>query len=361
MKGNAPEYREPRYHATAILEFLEESLVRSGVQESVAKTTAKGLWLASLRGVDSHGIRLLSHYLKAVSGGRINPKPKFHFEQTSPSTGCLDADHGFGHAAGISAMRHAMNMARKAGSGHVAVRNSSHCGSMAYFALEACKEDMIGTAYTNATPKMRAANATSRFFGTNPICMAAPMAAEDPFCYDGATTFMSSNKIRVYGERNLSLPPGCGADEHGNETIVPQQVELLLPIGDYKGFGIAMMVDIFCGLLTGMPTGDRVTDMFNDPFSMKRHIGQFYGAQRIDVFEEPVRFKSRLQNLAKRIRSLPRQNPDVPVLVPGDPEKKHQIDRLENGIPISAHLLAEHGTIAAKLGIDPIQARHSDE
>ncbi len=357
MKGSTPEHNEQRYEATAILEFLEEVLVRSSVAESVAKTTARGLWLASLRGVDSHGIRLLSHYLKAISAGRINPKPKFHFEQTSLSTGRLDADHGFGHAAGINAMHHAMNLAREAGSGHVAVRNSSHCGSMAYFALEACKENMIGMAYTNATPKMRAANATSKFFGTNPVCMAAPMAAEEPFCYDGATTFMSSNKIRVYAERNRSLPPGCGADEHGKETTIPDDVELLLPIGDYKGFGIAMMVDIFCGLLTGMPTGDKVTDMFNDPFSTKRNIGQFFGALRIDAFEEPEYFKTRLQNLAKRIRSLPRQDPDVPVLVPGDPEKRHQADRLENGIPISSSLIEELNAIATELAINPIKKR----
>jgi LDH2 family malate/lactate/ureidoglycolate dehydrogenase len=351
---------QQRYQAVLVYDFVERALLKSGVEESGAKATAKGLWQASLRGVDSHGVRLLPHYLKGVKGGRINPSPEFRFEQTSPSTGQLDADHGFGHVAGIRAMHHAMDLAREAGSGHVSVGNSNHCGSMAYFALEACREDMIGTACTHATPKMRSANATTRFFGTNPVCMAAPMASEDPFCYDGATTLMSANKIKVYGERGLELPPGCGADEHGNETRIPDLVDQLLPMGGYKGFGIAMMVDIFCGLLTGMPDGDKVTDMFKDPMSQKRHLGQFYGALRIDVFENPERFKMRLQDMADRIRHQSRQDPDVAVQVPGDPEKAYQSDRMTHGLPIEPVVMAQLESIAQELDIEPLQVSGRD-
>lgn len=354
------ERKQDRYQNAAVRDFVETALLRSGVEESGAKATAKGLWQASLRGVDSHGVRLLPHYLKGVKGGRINPSPQFHFEQTSPSTGRLDADHGFGHAAGIRAMHHAMDLAREAGSGHVAVGNSSHCGSMAYFALEACPEDMIGTAYTHATPKMRSANASTRFFGTNPVCMAAPMASEDPFCYDGATTLMSANKINLYGEQGLELPPGCGADGYGNETRVPGEVDQLLPMGDYKGFGIAMMVDILCGLLTGMPTGDKVSNMFKDPMSQKRHLGQFYGALRIDAFEDPERFKTRLQDMADRIRNQPRQDPEIAVQVPGDPEKAYQADRMVRGLPINSVLIEQFETIAQELDIEPLGASRTD-
>ncbi len=251
-------------------------------------------------------------------------------------------------------MRHAIDLAREAGSGHVAVRNSSHCGAMAYFAFEACKEDMIGTAYTHATPKMRTPNATTTFLGTNPICLAAPMASEGPFCYDGSATQLSANKIRVYGERGLELPPLCGADEHGNETSAPEKVVQLLPIGDYKGFGIAMIVDILCGLLSAMPAGETISDMFNDPLSQKRLLGQFYGALRIDVFEEPDRFKARLQDLAERIRRQPRRDPNTPVQVPGDPEKAFQADREANGIPIMERDLAQLESIARELGVEPL-------
>ncbi len=349
-----------RLPAGVVYDFVERVFLAAGVEESSARLTARGLWLASLRGVDSHGIRLVPHYVKAVRGGRINPCPLFRYTQTSPSTGWLDADHGFGHAAGIQAMHHAINLAAEAGSGHVSVHNSSHCGSMAYFAFEACKQDMIGIAYTHGTPKMRTPNAATTFLGTNPICVAAPMASEGPFCYDGSTTVMSANKIRVYGDRGLELPPLCGADEEGNETRVPAEVVQLLPIGDYKGFGIAMMVEIMCGLLSGMPAGADVSDMFNDPFSERRRLGQFYSALRIDAFEDPVRFKARLQEMAERIRQQPRRDPAVPVQMPGDPEKAFQADRETNGIPIPDGDLKALDATARELGAGSLQLEMMD-
>jgi LDH2 family malate/lactate/ureidoglycolate dehydrogenase len=353
---NTDEQSPSRHQAAVVYEFVEQALLKSGVEERAAQATTRGLWLASLRGVDSHGIRLLPHYLKAVKGGRIHPNANFRFEQTSASTGRLNADHGFGHAAGLLAMRHAMTLARKAGTGQVAVYNSSHCGSMAYFALEACEENMIGTAYTHATPSMRSANATSKFFGTNPICMAAPMATEGPFCYDGATTLVSINKIRMYGDSDKEIPIDWGADEEGQQTTIPDEVAQLLPIGGYKGFGLAMMVDIFCSMLTGAPSGDEVSNMFKDPLSEKRRIGQFYSATRIDAFEEPDRFKARLQETADRIRQQTRQDSELPVQIPGDPEKAYQADREAHGIPINATVLTQFGMIAEELNIEPLPA-----
>ena len=125
-------------------------------------------------------------------------------------------------------------------------------------------------------------------------------------------------------------------------------------MGDYKGFGIAMIVDILSGLLTGMPTGDNVSDMFKDPMSQKRHLGQFYGALRIDAFEEPERFKARLQELADRIRRQPRQDPEIVVLVPGDPEKAYQADREVHGLPINLVVIEQFKTIARNLKIEPL-------
>ena len=116
-------------------------------------------------------------------------------------------------------------------------------------------------------------------------------------------------------------------------------------------FGVAMMVDILCSLLSGMPAGDSISDMFKDPFSEKRMLGQFYGALRIDTFEEPDRFKTRLREVAIRIRSLPRQDADTPVQVPGDPEKAFQADREAHGIPISKKDLAQFKLIGEELDI----------
>ncbi|MDA1069049.1 MAG: Ldh family oxidoreductase [Verrucomicrobia bacterium] len=344
----------PRFKAEAVYDFVNRALIVSGVDEGAANATAKGLWLATLRGVDSHGIRLLPHYLSEIKGGRINPKPVLRFEKTTSSTGRLDADCGLGHFAGITAMHHAIELAEEAGSGHVAVYNSNHCGSMSFFAQEACSKDMIGTAYTHATPTMRSANATTPFFGTNPICMAAPMVTEGPFCYDGATTLVSVNKIRMHGDSDQEIPLGWGANKSGQETTIAKEVTQLLPIGGYKGFGLAMMVDIFCSMLTGAPSGDQISKMFDNPSPEKRRIGQFYSAFRIDAFEDPDRFKTRLQAMTERVRNQPRLDDEVPVQIPGDPEKAHHADREANGIPISEVVLKQFAEIARELDIQSL-------
>ncbi len=350
----ATKAKTVRFPADLVLHFVEEVFLKLGVEAATAHLTARGIWLASLRGVDSHGIRLLPHYIAAVEGGRINPTPSYDYEQTTASTGRLDADHTFGHAAGIVAMRHAVELARAAGSGHVAVRNSTHCGMMAYYGLEACRQDMIGLAYTHSTPKLQSAGGVRPFFGANPICFAAPMLREEPFCFDSSSTTMSANEIRLFAEEGRTLPPHRAADAAGQETQDPTRFEQLLPIGDYKGFGIAFMVDILCGILTGMPGGDEISNMFADSLSERRFLGQFYGALRIDAFQEPDRFKQRLQDLADRLRAEPRRDPEIPLQAPGDPEKAHEDDRSRNGIPIRLVELSRLEEIAQRLGLAPL-------
>lgn len=343
-----------RFQADEVYRFAKDAFLQVGVVVQVAELTARGLWSTSLRGVDTHGISLLPHYVAGVEGGRINPNPKFHFQRTSASTGWLDADHTFGHAAGIVAMRYAIDLAKEAGSGYVAVKNSSHCGALAYYALEACKEDMIGFAYTHASSKVRTPNSNRPFFGTNPLCFAAPMLSEGPFCFDSAPTPITSNKVKQQREDGAPLPPNSAANKDGNETRDPNLAEQLLPIGDYKGFGLAIMVDVLCGLLSGMPVGQGISSMYGDPLSKKRYLGQFYGALRIDVFENPERFKQRLQELAEQVRREPRVNPSIPVQAPGDPEKTKEADRGKNGIPVKPLDLQRFNELADRLGIKPL-------
>ena len=233
-----------RIAVSDIEDFARRALVAASVRADVAQATAAGLMWASVRGVDSHGIRLLPHYLAGVVCGRINPDPQFSFELTGAATGILEADHGFGHGAGMEAMRRAVDLAGGAGAGHVVVRNSSHCGALGYFAQQACLSDMIGFAMTHATARMRSPGGRRSFFGNNPLCCAAPMDGEEPFCYDGAQSIITFNEVKRYKEQGLTLDPGVVADADGVETTDPAVADQLIPIGDYKGFGLAMMVDM---------------------------------------------------------------------------------------------------------------------
>lgn len=334
-----------------IYRFAYDALAASGARADVAQMTARGLWHTSLRGVDSHGIRLLAHYVHATRGGRINPQPNFGWRQTAAATGTLDADHTFGHAAGMTAMRHAIELARGAGAGFVSARNSTHCGAMAYYALEAAAHDMIGLAFTHATPKVQSPGATRPFFGTNPVCMAAPMENDAPFCFDSAITQYSFNKVRQFREDGKPVPPGIASDSSGRMTTDPEAAFQLLPLGVYKGFGLAMMVDILCGVLAGMPSGDEVSSMFENPLSERRLLGHFFGAIRIDTFIELDSFKRQLKRNADKIRGEPRLDPDQPVMIPGDPENRTMKERLASGVPVKALDMAKFEGLAAELGI----------
>lgn len=334
--------------------FASSALVAAGVDEAVANATADGLWTASIRGVDSHGIRLLPHYLAELDGGRINPDPDFEFEQTAPSIGRFDADHTYGLAAGKRAMEHAIELAGESGAGHVSVRNSSHCGSMAYFGLMAPPEGMVGHATTHGTANTQSPGSSRPFFGNNPICVTAPMADEGPFCFDAAMTPITFNKVKQHRDTGEALPPGAAADESGHETRNPHEASQLQYIGDYKGFGLAMVGDVLNGLFSGMPVGRDVSSMFGDPLSERRYLGHYFAAVNIDAFVELEEFERRLQRLADDVRAEPRVDEDVPVQVPGDPEKRARAEREEGGIPIPDHDVERFDAIAADLGIDPI-------
>ena len=332
--------------------LIQSVLLEEGVEEFSAEAVAQGLLHASLRGVDSHGIRLFPHYLRGLNSGRINHKPKFIFNKTSVSTGKLDGDHAFGHASGVEGMNKAIEMATDAGSGHVAVFNSSHFGAAAFFALMAAKRDMIGMCFTNATPHVLTSGGKRAFFGNNPICFVAPCEGEEPFCLDMATSAITFNRVLQHKESNAPIPADSVADADGNPTTDPDSAKYLLPIGDYKGYGLSMMVDVLCSLLSGMPCGIDVSEMYSGKMGERRYLGQFFVALRIDCFEEISVFKKRMTGMMKALRSEPRREQNVPVQVPGDPEKKIAEIRSEKGIPVSRQLLDNFIQISRNYNVD---------
>lgn len=316
-------------------DFCGKALLAAGVDHSQARDVTDSLIQTSLRGVDSHGIRLLPHYLNALSAGRVNPSAKMTFDQTGPSAGTLDADHAFGHAAGADAMRRAVKMARQNGVACVAVKNSTHFGAAAYFTHLAANEDMIGLAMTHADALMAGAGGARASLGTNPIAFAAPLFNEGPISLDMATSLVNWNKILQMRRQGKTLPPGWAVDEMGREARDPNQARALLPAGSYKGFGLGLMVEIFCSMLTGMPFGRHLIRMYADPIEKKRHLGHFVMAVNIDSFVPLGIFKTRLQEMVDEIRREPPLNPDEPVMAPGDPEKRASDVRRRDGIPLS--------------------------
>lgn len=339
------------FKAGDLKRFMFDVLLKAGVRADVADFVAEGLAGTSLRGVDSHGVRLFPHYMKALEGGRINPRPDYKFKKTSASTGILDADHTFGHAAGIEAARRAVGLADKAGTGHIAVYNSTHFGAAAYYALEIARHDMIGMSFTNTDALIRTHAGRKPFLGNNPIAFAAPCKGEEPFCLDMATSVVTFNKIRQLREKRMPVPPGAGADKNGEETTDPDAVTMLLPVGGYKGYGLSMMIEILCGLLTGMPYGPHIPKMFEAPISAKRFLGHFVIAMRIDCFQDKGSFKKRLKAMMDELRSEPAAEKGIGVQVAGDPEKKNAKNRSRGGIPLAMEDYEKFEKIGKEYGV----------
>jgi len=331
--------------------FICDTLLKAGARKDVAGYVAAGLIQTSLRGVDSHGVRLLPHYVASMKAGRINPDPKYRFRKTSCSTGTLDADHTFGHAAGMEAVKKAVALARKAGPGHIAVHNSTHFGAAAYYSLEIAKHDMIGLSFTHADSLMKTYAGKRAFLGTNPISFAAPIGGEGPLCLDMATTLYNFNKVKQLRERGLEAPEGVGADGAGADTRDPHKISMLLPIGGYKGYGLSLMVEVLCGILTGMPYGPHISSMFKAPLSQKRFLGHFICAIRIDCFQDKKVFKKRMAALVRDLRREPPMERSGAIQVAGDPEKKTFIRRTKEGIPLSDAEFDAFKGLSAEYGV----------
>ena len=167
-----------------------------------------------------------------------------------------------------------------------------------------------------------------------------------------ATSAITFNRVIQHKESNVPIPHNSVADANGNPTTDPESAKYLLPIGDYKGYGLSMMVDILCSLLSGMPCGIDVSEMYSGNMLKRRCLGHFFAALRIDCFEEISVFKQRMAGMMKALRLEPRRDMNVPVQVPGDPEKKIVEIRIKEGIPISRQLLDDFIQISQDYDVD---------
>lgn len=294
----------------------------------------------SLRGTDSHGINLLPHYYRAFQSGRLSKEPNFQFNHNK-ATAVLDADHAVGHHSGSVAIQEAILKAREHGISAVGVKSSTHFGAAAFFAHQASKENMIGFSFTNADALVKAFNSTEAFFGTNPICLTAPLADEDPLCLDMATSLVSWNKIKNYRNSGDDVPSHWAYDGNGESVTNPHDARSLAPIGDYKGFGLGMMVDILCAGLTSSNYSKDLLPMFTSDIKAKRYISHFFMVIDISKFLDVEVFKKNLQSIVNRMREL-KKSDNTAVMVPGDPEKKSKLDRLNSGIPVEDIIYNEY-------------------
>ncbi len=353
-----------KYKYDVLKAFAKQVFFNAGMDTEQADGAALVLLSADLRGIDSHGIARLSGYMRLVDKGRINPKPRMKIIHESPSTATVDADAAIGLISAPYAMQIAIDKAKSAGTGWVAVKNSNHFGIAAQHAMMALDHNMIGIAMTNASPLVAPTFSTSRMLGTNPMAFAIPAASEPPIVADFATTTAANGKLEILQRESLDAPEGWIQDAQGNSSVNPHELSqggALLPLGSdrehgsHKGYCLGAVVDIFSAVLSGANYGPWVPPFvaFLDPPSdpVGDGIGHFFGAMRIDAFRPAEDFLHHTDNWIRTFRNAQRSNPDQPVIIPGDPEREYETMRREQGIPLHPAVESDLQKLAASLGL----------
>jgi len=349
---------------TYLKEFIKEVLIKIGHSEKDADLASSVLIKADLRGIDSHGLARLSGYVRLWEVGRINSLPGIKTTKETPTTAVVDADRALGLISAPKAMEIAIEKAGQVGSGWVAVNNSNHFGIAGYHAMMALEHDMIGFAMTNASPLVAPTYSKQRLLGTNPIAVAIPANRNKPFVLDMATTTAANGKLEVMERKNESVPVGWIQDPDGKSTKDPRGVKkggALLPLGgdrihgSHKGYGLGAVVDILCGVLSGANYGPWVPPFvaFLNPKDdlVGEGLGHFVGAFKIDSFQSAESFKDHMDNWIDTFRNSQVVDGFDKVLIPGEPEKEMEQQRIEKGIPLMDEVIQDLEILSEKFGL----------
>lgn len=322
--------------------FCRQVLRAAGADVATADAATRAMMHGSRLGVDSHGVRLLAHYVQVLSAGRVSGRPDMRLERRGPAIATLDADHGHGALAAYRGMEAAVDLAREAGLGAVSIRNSSHFGPAGAFALAAAEAGFIGLAVCNSDSFVRLHDGAERFHGTNPLAVAVPVAGADPWLFDMATSAIPYNRVQLYRSLGLGLPDSVASDGDGRDTRDPDATEMLAPLGaafGFKGAGLAGLVEILSAVLSGMRLSFDILPMAGPDLSTPREMGAFVLAIRPDAFVEQSAFDAGMDRYLRHLRGS-RPVDGGRVMAPGDREWAEARRREDVGIPIDPETAA---------------------
>jgi len=301
----------------------------------------------------------IPHYLRRMKLGGINPQPQITTTLLGPAAARIDGDHGMGQLVMDRAARLAVQLAKEAGAGWVAVANSSHCGALAYYGLKIADAGMIGLVFTHVDPMVVPYGARNAFCGTNPICITAPRAQSGAqnaetgaLCLDMATSKAPWNAVMNASRERVPIPANWAVDADGEETTDPNDVAAMLPAGEHKGSGLGVMIDVLCALLSGAPFGPDIPKMYSKDLSQNRLLGGLVGAIDIGRFVPLEDFHARVAEIIIRLGSLPPREPGGKVLFPGEPELLTRQRILQEGVPLGLRTIEELNRTAADLGLE---------
>ena len=351
------EYRLAR--ETDLKGFVARVLEKVGVAPADAVIVADVLVAADLRGIESHGVaRLESYYVSRIRAGQIDPTPTLSTVRETATSLLIDAGNGLGHPVSKRTMERLLDKAAVSGAAFGAVRNSNHYGIAGYYAMMALDRDMIGIASTNTVRYGAPTYGRDLLLGTNPLAFAIPAKEEPAFVLDFATTTVPKGKLEVYTRKEKQLNPGWAIDENGFETLDPKIAlkGALLPLGGYgvdngghKGYGLGLLVDILCGVLSGGAFGAGLPLPTDGPQPGK--ISHFFAAFKIDGFRDPAQFKADMDTELRAFKNSAKAPGQERIYVAGEIEVEKTAYNRKHGVPIHVKVWDGLQKLAAELDL----------
>jgi len=336
--------------AETLTVFANQLLIAAKVPPAKADVVSKSLVAANLRGVDSHGLQLLSFYVELILMGNIDIQTDGRI--VSESAGCLvyDGQNGIGQWISEICCGHAIRLARAHGLAMVVARESNHFGAAAFWGQRMSSAGLIGIVMCNASPLVAPWQGKEPRFGTNPICISVP--GPDTWLLDMATTTVALGKIlNAQFHGRSTIPPGWAMDSEGVPTTDTQTAltGLLMPLGGYKGSGLAMAAEILCAVLSG---GAMCTELGGIRVQgQPMRTSQCFLAIDAARFMPLDEFQRRMQSLAAMVKSSSAAKGFDEVLVAGEPEWRAEAQRRRDGIPLSDGVWQNLVAAAEKLGV----------
>jgi LDH2 family malate/lactate/ureidoglycolate dehydrogenase len=343
---------EARIDAGQLQTLVTAIFGQCGMKPADAALLADSLVFADLSGVHSHGVLRVPEYVKKLTTGGVDPQGEPHIVRDGAACLVVDGGNSMGQIGASFAMRQAIERAYTFGLAAAAIRGSNHCGALAYFTRMALDHDMIGIATTNALPTMAPWGGADRILGINPLSIAIPTAEQEPIVYDAAFSGSSHGKIRVYGQKGLSLPEGWALDREGRPTTDPAVAidGLLAPIGGFKGTGLALIMGLLSSMLSGAAYGTELGDIVNGPVAGQD--GHFVMALRVSAFEEIATFKRRVDGAIVQIHSSRLAPGAQAVYTPGEVEARTRRAYGRDGIPLNHVTVAGLAEAGEQFGLE---------
>ncbi len=345
--------------APAIAGLIQDALAATGLPAADAARCAALMTEADLTGADGHGVFRLPHYVRRLKAGGFNPHPAIRVTRSGPATALVDGDNGMGHLVMSRAAEEAIALAREAGIGWVGVRRSNHAGPAALYAEMPAAQGMIGFygAVANAN-HMAVWGGAELLLGTNPLAFAVPTGGA-PLVLDMATSIVAYGTVKKYALRGLAMPQGWFVDAATGAPITDPKKSadgLLLPMGEYKGSGLALMLGLLGGVLNGAAFGRDVVD-FNADDTSETNTGHFILALDIARFIPLATFRREVDRHLGDLRQSKRLPGVAAIHLPGDRRLQCRSERTRTGVPLAPALVAQLDKLAADLKVKPLRDR----